>query len=127
MRSTMDRIRCRRRGTADYGNHGDRRYARGQRDRHLLYPRDFLCRGDTLGSPRPCRRTDSGSDKGRLKMRYVVALLAVFLNACAVGPNYHRPAVQIPEDFRAPDTLAPLPPSKAESLADLKWFEVFKD
>ena len=57
-------------------------------------------------------------------MRYVVALLAVFLNACAVGPNYHRPAVQIPEGFRAPE---PLPAAKAESLADLKWFEVFKD
>src|SRR2546425_10817386 len=57
-------------------------------------------------------------------MRYMVALLAVFLNACAVGPNYHRPAVQIPEGFRAPE---PLPPAQAESLADLKWFEVFKD
>ena len=57
-------------------------------------------------------------------MRYMVALLAVFLNACAVGPNYHRPAVQIPEGFRAPE---PLPAAKAESLADLKWFEVFKD
>src|SRR2546425_128688 len=57
-------------------------------------------------------------------MRYMVALLAVFLNACAVGPNYHRPAVQIPEGFRPPE---PLPAAKAESLADLKWFEVFKD
>jgi len=44
-----------------------------------------------------------------------------------VGPNYHRPAVQIPENFRAAETLAALPPPQAESLADLKWFEVFKD
>src|SRR6267378_6759159 len=57
-------------------------------------------------------------------MRYVVVLLALFLDGCAVGPNYHRPVVQIPEGFRAPE---PLPPSNAESLADLKWFEVFKD
>ena len=41
-----------------------------------------------------------------------------------MGPNYHRPAVQVPGAFRAPE---PLPPPKAESLADLKWFEVFKD
>ena len=57
-------------------------------------------------------------------MRYSFALVAVFLTACTVGPNYHRPAVQVPANFRAPD---PLPPPKAESLADLKWFEVFKD
>jgi multidrug efflux system outer membrane protein len=57
-------------------------------------------------------------------MRYVIVLLALFLTACTVGPNYHRPAVQIPENFRAPQ---PLPPAQAESLADLKWFEVFKD
>jgi outer membrane protein, multidrug efflux system len=57
-------------------------------------------------------------------MRYVVTLLAVLSAACAVGPNYHRPAVRIPDNFRAP---GPLPPAKAESLADLKWFEVFQD
>jgi multidrug efflux system outer membrane protein len=57
-------------------------------------------------------------------MRYFVSLLAVLSTACAVGPNYRRPAVQIPDNFRAPD---PLPPAKAESLADLKWFEVFHD
>jgi len=57
-------------------------------------------------------------------MKYAITLLVVFSTACTVGPNYHRPAVQIPENFRAPE---PLPPAKAESLADLKWFEVFKD
>src|ERR1043166_1727814 len=57
-------------------------------------------------------------------MRYAIILIAVFSTACAVGPNYHRPAVQIPANFRAPE---PLPSLKAESLADLKWFEVFKD
>jgi NodT family efflux transporter outer membrane factor (OMF) lipoprotein len=58
-------------------------------------------------------------------MRFVTALLiAIVLTGCTVGPNYHRPAVQIPQNFRAPE---PLPASTAESLADLKWFEVFKD
>ena len=41
-----------------------------------------------------------------------------------MGPNYVRPTVQVPANFRAPD---PLPPAQAASLADLKWFEVFKD
>jgi len=57
-------------------------------------------------------------------MKYGVALFSIFLTACSVGPNYHRPAVQIPQNFRAPE---PLPATQARSLADLKWFEVFKD
>jgi outer membrane protein, multidrug efflux system len=57
-------------------------------------------------------------------MKYAIIFLALFSTACTVGPNYHRPAVQVPENFRAPE---PLPAAKAESLADLKWFEVFKD
>jgi multidrug efflux system outer membrane protein len=51
-------------------------------------------------------------------------MAAALLAGCTVGPNYRRPAVKIPENFRAPD---PLPPPQAASLADLKWFEVFKD
>src|SRR5579885_96401 len=57
-------------------------------------------------------------------MKYAVAVLAIFLTACAVGPDYHRPAVQIPQNFRAPE---PLPAPKPDSLADLKWFEIFQD
>ena len=54
----------------------------------------------------------------------VSALAATFLTGCAVGPDYHRPAVQTPSTFRAP-TAQPTP--EAASLADLKWWEVFKD
>jgi outer membrane protein, multidrug efflux system len=54
----------------------------------------------------------------------MVSLAAMVLVACAVGPNYQRPVVKTPENFRAPD---PLPPPQATSLADLKWWEVFKD
>src|SRR6185437_948673 len=57
-------------------------------------------------------------------MKYAVIVLAALSAACTVGPNYHRPAVQVPQNFRAPE---PLPPAAAQSLADLKWFEVFKD
>jgi outer membrane protein, multidrug efflux system len=52
------------------------------------------------------------------------ALAAVLLAGCTVGPNYHRPAVQTPNSFRAP---TPLPANDPTSLADLKWWEVFKD
>src|SRR5690349_2690010 len=51
-------------------------------------------------------------------------LAATLLAGCAVGPNYHRPSVPVPNAFRGPE---PLPAPEAASLADLKWFEVFKD
>jgi multidrug efflux system outer membrane protein len=59
-------------------------------------------------------------------MRYpLIAIpLAIVLTGCALGPNYERPNVPLPPSFRAPE---PLPPDQAASLADLKWFEVFKD
>jgi outer membrane protein, multidrug efflux system len=53
-----------------------------------------------------------------------VTAVAVLLNGCAVGPNYARPVVPVPVNFRAPE---PLPAPQAASLADLKWFEIFKD
>src|SRR6266568_4787066 len=51
-------------------------------------------------------------------------LTAALLAGCVVGPNYHRPSIQTPDVFRA---AAPTTASDPASLADLKWFEVFKD
>jgi NodT family efflux transporter outer membrane factor (OMF) lipoprotein len=53
-----------------------------------------------------------------------VIIAAALLSSCTVGPNYVRPTVPVPQTFRAPE---PLPPPQAASLADLKWFEIFKD
>lgn len=56
---------------------------------------------------------------------YVALAAAALISAsCTVGPNYARPKVAVPDNFRAPQ---PLPAPEASSLADLKWFEVFKD
>jgi multidrug efflux system outer membrane protein len=52
------------------------------------------------------------------------ALTAVLLSGCAVGPNYQRPAIPAPTTFRGPD---PTTKSDSASLADLKWWEVFRD
>jgi len=59
-----------------------------------------------------------------MKRRAGLALAAMMLTGCVVGPNYQRPTVAIPENFRAPE---PLPPPQAASFANLKWFEIFKD
>jgi multidrug efflux system outer membrane protein len=54
-------------------------------------------------------------------MAVIVALL--FTGACTVGPNYKRPPVVAPPQFRGDTAPAPEP----VSLGDAKWFEVFKD
>jgi len=48
------------------------------------------------------------------------------LVGCAVGPQYHRPAVQTPTAFRevAPDSQQQ---AQAASYADLPWWQVFQD
>jgi len=53
-----------------------------------------------------------------------ITVAAVTLAGCTVGPNYKRPQIAVPEGFRAPE---PLPESQGASLADQKWFEVYRD
>jgi len=58
------------------------------------------------------------------RLLIVLAILCV-LDGCTVGPKYHRPTVATPTVFRG--AADPAAPPDAHSLADLKWFEVFKD
>jgi NodT family efflux transporter outer membrane factor (OMF) lipoprotein len=56
-------------------------------------------------------------------MRGALTLLGgALLASCTLGPNYKRPVVQTPSAFRSASD-----PAGAASLADLKWFEVFRD
>jgi outer membrane protein, multidrug efflux system len=60
-----------------------------------------------------------------MKLQAIAISIAVgFLTSCTVGPNYHRPTVQVPQAFHAPEPLAD---AQAASFADLKWWEVFRD
>lgn len=52
-----------------------------------------------------------------------IAATLIALAGCTVGPNYSRPPVTSPPVFRGADRATGDP----ASLADLKWFEVFKD
>ena len=51
---------------------------------------------------------------------------SALLAGCAVGPRYHRPAVQTPTNFRdiAPDSQQQ---AQVASYADLPWWQVFHD
>lgn len=57
----------------------------------------------------------------RIALVALVAL-ALGLTGCLVGPNYHRPAADLPAQF--PDALTK---AGAESIADKKWFDLFQD
>jgi outer membrane protein, multidrug efflux system len=54
--------------------------------------------------------------------RVAVALLAgAVATSCTLGPNYKRPPIETPSAHRGSTQTS------AESLADVKWFELFRD
>jgi multidrug efflux system outer membrane protein len=54
-------------------------------------------------------------------------LMALLLaSGCAVGPNYHRPAVQAPSAFHGTDQ-SQQSQTQTASFADLPWWQVFQD
>src|SRR5438552_18594110 len=59
------------------------------------------------------------------KQLMTVVVIISLLSGCAVGPKYRRPMVQPPTVYRG--TGDPTATPDPTSLADLKWFEVFKD
>src|SRR4029077_564375 len=124
------RIRSGLRGAPGDGHDRDRRNAGRERTRHLLRTGDLLPRRKALVRERwgreCCADASIGAARGlKMKLQAIAIWIAVgFLTSCTVGPNYHRPAVQMPQAFHAPE---PLPDSQAASLADLKWWEVFRD
>jgi len=64
---------------------------------------------------------------GQLLGRLAVGMLVLLMVGCKVGPNYKRPAVDLPNNYRqvlAPDTTAV---SQEQSIADEQWTEVFRD
>lgn len=59
---------------------------------------------------------------------FVLATLALGLTGCMVGPNYKRPAVSTPQQFRGAPTRDASPSAGApESIAETKWFDLFQD
>src|ERR1043166_7818366 len=44
------------------------------------------------------------------------------LSGCAIGPNYKRPAIDSPIHFRSASET-----TSTNSLADLAWWDVYKD
>ncbi len=52
----------------------------------------------------------------------VACATVMFLNGCAIGPDYKRPAMESPDNFRSATGLA-----TTNSLADVAWWDIYKD
>jgi multidrug efflux system outer membrane protein len=56
--------------------------------------------------------------------RFLLLAIVVLLTGCAVGPNYKRPTVNVPTDYR--DSMA-AQTATASSLGNEKWWDVYQD
>jgi len=56
--------------------------------------------------------------------RFLLLAIVVLLTGCAVGPNYKRPTVNVPTDYR--DSTA-AQTDTASSLGNEKWWDVYQD
>jgi len=56
--------------------------------------------------------------------RFLLLAIVVLLTGCAVGPNYKRPTVNVPTDYR--DSMA-AQAATASSLGNEKWWDVYQD
>ncbi|MDG2051164.1 MAG: efflux transporter outer membrane subunit [Myxococcota bacterium] len=65
--------------------------------------------------------------------RFFVATVLVFAVGCAIGPNYERPEIEVPENFRGAPPAEPVDDEstvdekEAQQFADLPWWEIFDD
>lgn len=66
------------------------------------------------------------SGEPRVKRILSSLLLLTFSSACAVGPNYRRPKVEVPGEFRDQGNI-PTANEADTSFADLPWWQVFED
>ena len=57
-----------------------------------------------------------------MSLRFLACAFLLFHVSCAIGPNYKRPIVEVPEVYRGS-----LDSREAKSLADLAWWEIFGD
>jgi outer membrane protein, multidrug efflux system len=55
--------------------------------------------------------------------RFAPVAVSLLLTGCMLGPNYHRPAIDTPADYRGAIASTPA----AASLGAEKWSEVFRD
>src|SRR5580700_5688448 len=75
------------------------------------------------------------ANPGSRYRRFAVVLPALFLSACAVGPNYNRPAAIVapaykespPEAFKEAQAAGLQPANPSDAFQKGKWWEIYND
>src|SRR5882724_5418121 len=67
------------------------------------------------------RGSSRGTSRRWLNLAVGLGVSAILLGSCAVGPNYKRPAINAPSNFRDATEAA------TNTVADLPWWQVFQD
>jgi NodT family efflux transporter outer membrane factor (OMF) lipoprotein len=60
-----------------------------------------------------------------MRLAGIAVLLFSLLTGCAIGPNYKRPVVQAPTQYRQPVPVTG--PAEKASISDLAWANLFQD
>src|ERR1700744_798137 len=60
--------------------------------------------------------------KAKLQKGLILLFALLFHGGCAIGPNYQKPTVSSPDQFRGGQSSA-----DTNSLADLKWWDLYQD
>src|SRR5207245_724077 len=128
MRSAVDRQVRRRGGAADPRHRRHRGDAGRDRHRDLHHPGAVRGRGamgrERARAPAAGRRAAGRGERvSAARPPWMVAFVAAAVTAgCAVGPNYRRPPVTLPDQFYGEQAAA-----EARSLADVPWWDLFQD
>jgi multidrug efflux system outer membrane protein len=88
----------------------------------LLTPFSRPVDGDPPPNPPFAKGAFKGISSFVVTLRVLVVIAAVLVSGCAVGPNFIKPVDKTPENFRSAPTSAEL-----YSIADLPWWQVFRD
>src|SRR6266852_2573391 len=60
-----------------------------------------------------------------MKRFLFIVVVSVSTASCTLGPNYRRPTIGLPSAYR--DTTVAVAQPGPASVADVQWFDLFKD
>jgi len=88
------------------------------------------CSFTHLLTPSPPNPPLEGEGSGRILRSIAIALFAVFLSACAVGPDYKKPDLNVPAAYKESADWHPTDWTRAQpgdAIERGAWWEIFGD
>ena len=76
---------------------------------------------EIAGAPGECAERKVAVSRSKLLRIPLIVSIAAVTASCTLGPNYKRPVIETPAAHRGASTTS------TASLADAKWFDVFRD